>query len=103
MKLSTYSVQLKQNFYKGFALINKSDAELSELLGVSRVSVTRWRTGTRYPKFDEVVEYEKKLGFPFECFINREPNLETIKEKLEIQLKAVKKAIKEKADSEIYH
>jgi len=52
---------------------------------------------------DEVVEYEEKLGFPFECFINREPNLETIKEKLEIQLKAVKKAIKEKADSEIYH
>ena len=96
MIISTYSVQSKQNFYKGFALINKSDAELSELLGVSRVSVTRWRTGTRYPKFDEVVEYEKKLGMPFDCFISRTPDLEEIKDKLEMQLKAVKKTIKER-------
>ena len=77
-------------------MINKGDAELSELLGVSRVSVTRWRIGQRYPKFDEIVEYEKKLGFPFECFISREPNLEAIKDKLEEQLKAIKKAIKDK-------
>jgi len=81
-------------------LINKSDAELSELLGVSRVSVTRWRTGSRYPKFDEVVKYENKLGFPFECFTSREPDLDAIKDRLEIQLKAVKKAIKEKAENE---
>ncbi|MFW3371946.1 helix-turn-helix domain-containing protein [Aliarcobacter butzleri] len=78
-------------------MINKGDAELSELLGVSRVSVTRWRTGQRYPKFDEIVEYEERLGFPFECFISRDPNLEAIKNKLEEQLKAVKKAIREKA------
>lgn len=77
-------------------MINKGDAELSELLGVSRVSVTRWRIGQRYPKFDEILEYEKKLGFPFECFISRKPNLEVIKNKLEEQLKAVKKAIKDK-------
>ena len=96
MIISTYSVQSRQNFYKGFALINKSDAELSALLGVSRVSVTRWRTGTRYPKFDEVVEYEKKLGMPFDCFISRTPDLTLVKDKLENQLKAVKKAIKER-------
>ncbi|MFW0742501.1 helix-turn-helix domain-containing protein [Aliarcobacter butzleri] len=78
-------------------MINKGDAELSELLGVSRVSVTRWRTGQRYPKFDEIVEYEERLGFPFECFISRDPNLKAIKNKLEEQLKAVKKAIREKA------
>ena len=101
MLISTYSVQSKQNFLKGFALINKGDAELSELLGVSRVSVTRWRTGQRYPKFDEIVEYEEKLGFPFECFISREPNLEAIKDKLEAQLKAVKKAIKEREENEV--
>ncbi len=101
MFISTYLVQSRQNFLKGFALINKSDAELSELLGVSRVSITRWRTGSRYPKFDEVVEYENKLGFPFECFVSREPDLESIKDKLELQLKAVKKAIKEKAEQQI--
>ncbi len=77
-------------------MIKKGDAELAELLGVSRVSVTRWRTGQRYPKFDEILEYEKKLGFPFECFISREPDLENIKNKLEEQLKAIKKAIKGK-------
>jgi transcriptional regulator with XRE-family HTH domain len=76
-------------------LVKKGDAELSELLGVSRVSVTRWRTGQRYPKFDEIIEYEEKLGFPFECFISRNPNLEAIKDKLEAQVKAVKKAIKD--------
>lgn len=97
MIISTYLVQSKQNFLKGFTLINKGDAELSELLGVSRVSVTRWRTGQRYPKFDEIVEYEERLGFPFECFISRDPNLKAIKNKLEEQLKAVKKAIREKA------
>ncbi|MDX4062198.1 helix-turn-helix transcriptional regulator [Aliarcobacter skirrowii] len=81
-------------------MINKCDAELSELLGVSRVSVTRWRIGQRYPKFDEVVDYEDKLGFPFECFTSREPDLEAIKTKLELQLKAVKKAIKDKEKAE---
>ncbi|WP_419673055.1 helix-turn-helix domain-containing protein [Aliarcobacter butzleri] len=81
-------------------MIKKSDIVLSKLLGVSRVSVTRWRTGQRYPKFDEIVEYEEKLGFPFECFISREPNLETIKDKLEAQLKAVKKAIKDKKEND---
>ena len=80
---------------KGFVLINKSDAELCKLLGVSRVSVTRWRIGQRYPKFDEILEYEEKLIFPFECFISRKPNLITIKNKLEAKLRAVKKAIKE--------
>ena len=87
---------IKPKFFKGFALINKGDSKLSELLGVSRVSVTRWRTGQRYPKFDEILEYEEKLGFPFECFVSREPNLEEIKKKLEAQLKAIKKAIKGK-------
>lgn len=99
MILSTYLVQSMQNFNKGFALINKGDAELSELLGVSRVSVTRWRTGQRYPKFDKILEYEEKLGFSFECFISREPNLEAIKDKLEAHLKALKKAIKEREDA----
>lgn len=88
-------VQLRTKYLKGFILINKSDAELGKLLGVSRVSVTRWRIQQRYPKFDEILEYEEKLGFPFECFISRKPNLVTIKNKLESQLKAVKKAIKE--------
>lgn len=87
---------IRAKFFKGFTLIYKGDAKLSELLGVSRVSVTRWRTGQRYPKFDEIIEYEKKLGLPFECFISRKPNLEEIKDKLEAQLKAIKKAIKEK-------
>jgi transcriptional regulator with XRE-family HTH domain len=76
-------------------LIKKSDSELSELLGVSRVSVTRWRIGQRYPKFDEIIKYEEKLGFPFECFISRKPDLIAIKEKLEAQLRAIKKEIKQ--------
>ena len=59
-------------------------------------SSTAMRTGQRYPKFDEIIEYEEKLGFPFECFISREPNLEEIKDKLEAQLRAIKKAIKGK-------
>ncbi len=99
MFLSTCLVQSEQNFLKGFALINKGDAELSKLLKVSRVSVTRWRTGQRYPKFDEIIEYEEKLGFPFECFISRNPDLEIIKDKIEAQLKAVKKAIKEREEN----
>lgn len=76
-------------------MIKKSDTELSKLLNVSRVSVTRWRLGQRYPKFDEIINYEKKLGFPFECFISRNPNLDEIRKKLEVQLKVVKKAIKD--------
>lgn len=76
-------------------MIKKSDTELSKLLDVSRVSVTRWRLGQRYPKFDEIINYEKKLGFPFECFISRNPNLDEIRKKLEVQLKVVKKAIKD--------
>ncbi|MDD3323580.1 MAG: helix-turn-helix transcriptional regulator [Sulfurospirillaceae bacterium] len=77
-------------------MISRSDAELAEILKVDRVTVTRWKNQTRFPKFDEVLKYEEILGLPFECFISREPNLEAIKEKLEMQLRAVKKAIKEK-------
>lgn len=47
MLISTYLVQSKQNFNKGITLIKKDDSELSELLGVSYVSVTRWRIGQR--------------------------------------------------------
>lgn len=93
--LSTKTVQLRHKF-KEYAVIHKTDAELAELLPVDRVSITRWKNQTRFPKFDEVLKYEEILGLPFECFISREPNLEAIKEKLEMQLKAVKKAIKEK-------
>ncbi|MFY9089374.1 helix-turn-helix domain-containing protein [Arcobacter aquimarinus] len=74
-------------------MIKKSDAEISELLGVSRVSVTRWRTGKRYPKFDEIIKYEEELKLPFECFINRNPNLDEIRNKLEMQLELIKKEI----------
>lgn len=77
-------------------MLNKIDAEIAKLLKVDRSSVTKWRNGSRYPKFDEVIKYEKILGLPFECFTNREPNLEKIKEKLELQLKAIKKIKNEK-------
>lgn len=77
-------------------MIDKIDAEIAKLLEVDRSSVTKWRTGSRYPKFDEIIRYENILGLPFECFVTREPNLEKIKEKLEWQLKAIKKVIKER-------
>ena len=101
MKLSDTLALLQQYKYKGIVVIDKIDAEIAKLLEVDRSSVTKWRTGTRYPKFDEVVRYEDILGLPFECFTSREPNLESIKDRLELQLKAVKKAIKEKAEHEI--
>ena len=82
-------------------MIDNIDAEIAKLLEVDRSSVTKWRTGSRFPKFDEVVKYEELLGLPFECFISRDPNLEAIKDKLEAQLKAVKKAIKEREENEI--
>jgi transcriptional regulator with XRE-family HTH domain len=80
-------------------LIYKSDLELSKILGVSRVTITRWRNCSRYPKFNEIIKYEKTLKFPFECFLDRNPNLIEIKEKLELQLKVIKKAIETKKTS----
>lgn len=78
--------------------INATDKELGELCGESRQQFTRWRTGQRSPSFEKVLIVEDKTGFPFECFISREPNLDAIKEKLEIQLIAVNKAIKEREE-----
>lgn len=98
MLFSSNSVQSHNTIIKGFAVIGKSDAELGELLGVDRVTVTRWRNQARSPKFDEILGYEELTQLPFECFISREPDLEAIKEKLELQLKNVKKAIKEKEE-----
>ena len=100
MKLSDTLALLQQYKYKGIVVIDNIDAEIAKLLEVDRSSVTKWRTGSRFPKFDDVVEYEEKLGLPFECFISRDPNLEAIKDKLEAQLKAVKKAIKEREEND---
>ena len=101
MKLSDTLALLQQYKHKGIVVIDNIDAEIAKLLEVDRSSVTKWRTGSRFPKFDEVVKYEELLGLPFECYISRDPNLEAIKDKLEAQLKAVKKAIKEREENEI--
>lgn len=70
-------------------MIDKGDEEIAKLLEVSRVSVNRWRNGKRYPKFDEVLKYEEKLGLPFECFSTKEPDLKAIRDKLKQQLEAI--------------
>lgn len=91
---SSYKFQfgtIIQDFIKGFAVVKKSDAELGELLGVDRATVTRWRNKTRFPKFDEVLKYEEQTKLPFECFISRKPNLDAIEDKLKEHLKNIKK------------
>ncbi len=88
-------IQSKQ-IRKGSVLIEKKDEEIAAILNVVQSTVTRWRTKKRFPKFDEVLSYEEKLGLPFECFISREPDLLSIKDKLEQQLKAINKLIKNK-------
>ena len=82
---------IMQDFIKGFAVVKKSDAELGELLGVDRATVTRWRNKARFPKFDEVLKYEEQTKLPFECFISRKPNLDAIEDKLKEHLKNIKK------------
>lgn len=87
--LSDFMEQSQQKF-KGFVVIDKKDAEIAELLNLERSSITKWRTQTRFPNFDSVLEYEAKLKLPLECFTDREPNLEAILLKLENQLNALK-------------
>ena len=63
-------------------MIKKNDAELAQLFNVDRVTVTRWRNKKRYPKFDQVLQYEDKTKLPFECFLSRNPDLDAIEKKL---------------------
>lgn len=60
------------------------------MLGVDRVTVTRWINQKRSPSFNEVLRYEESTQLPFECFITRNPDLKMIREKLELQLEKIK-------------
>lgn len=56
MELSDTLALLQQYKYKGIVVIDNIDAEIAKLLEVDRSSVTKWRTGSRFPKFDEVTQ-----------------------------------------------
>lgn len=48
-----------------------SDAELSEAVKISRPSITRWRTSTRSPTWENVQHIENYTGLPFAFFVGR--------------------------------
>lgn len=66
---------------------------------IQRETVTRWRNGSRSPKFEQVLEIEETLKLPFEVYI-RDANLNDIEIKILLQLKNLKKLISEKEDRE---
>lgn len=80
----------------------KTDEEVTELINSiseqkrSRVTITRWRTKARHPKYEEREEIEKVLGFPFDVFY-KDIDFDKLITKLEKQLIEVNKL---KAESE---
>jgi len=82
-----------------------TDEELKEKFNqglkkqVQRETVTRWRNGSRSPKFEQVLEIEKAFKLPFEVYI-RDANLNDIEIKILLQLKNLKKLISENEDRE---
>jgi hypothetical protein len=60
------------------------------------ITVSRWKQGLRSPRFDFVMEFEKKLEIPFELFMSSKPDIEAIENKLKGQIKTLKKVIKHK-------
>lgn len=48
-----------------------SDVELSEAVKISRPSITRWRTSTRSPTWENVQHIENYTGLPFAFFVGR--------------------------------
>jgi hypothetical protein len=79
-------------------MIWMTDEEVTELINSvsdsdkprSRVAITRWRNKARHPKYEERIEIEDKLGMPFEVF-HKDIDFDILIDKLERQLKAVKK------------
>lgn len=70
-----------------------SDQEIADAAGLSRPSITRWRTGARDPGWSNVKTIEEATGLPFEVFgdgrhVTAE-ELEEIKRTLYKQLEGV--------------
>lgn len=80
-----------------------TDEEIKELfnktLGTTkeRETITRWRNGSRSPKFAETKEIEKYLKIPFEVFL-RNANLEEIEHDLVETLKNLRTLRKEEQE-----
>lgn len=78
----------------------KTDEEVKEIFNKvlsdpkKRETITRWRNGSRSPKFSEVMEIERLLKLPFEVFL-RNSNLKQIETDKQLQLKNLRALIKE--------
>jgi len=66
---------------------------------IQRETVTRWRNGSRSPKFEQVLEIEEALKLPFEVYF-RNANLNDTETKILLQLKNLRKLISENEDRE---
>jgi transcriptional regulator with XRE-family HTH domain len=61
---------------------------------VTLPTVTRWRNGSRNPSQEVREKFENTLGLPIEI-IYRDTDLKQLEQQLEIQLKNIRKLIKE--------
>ena len=81
-----------------------SDQEIADASGVSRPSITRWRTGERDPGWSKVKEIEEATGLPFEVFESGRHktlnDLEAVKKRLYEQLSTVIETIETIRDAE---
>jgi len=77
-------------------MIWESDEAITELVNSalekkkSRVTITRWRNKKIQPRDDERRAIEDKMGLPFDV-LYKDINFDTLIEKLEKQLKGVKR------------
>ena len=92
---------------KDFKLYWMTDEEAKELFNKAlpaekqreRETITRWRNGSRSPKFSEIMAIEKYTHVPFEAYM-RKADLEQIESDMVEMLKNLRLIIKEKNERE---